>query len=116
MSTPKVTYAQSQIPLQIDTPSYSMRVTLTGVVYTLHFAYNGRIDRYYVSVHDDKDNPIVTGMRVICDWMLMRKCQSTGRPKGEIVFSDTTKSGDPPGLHELGRRVLCYYIEPVVTP
>lgn len=103
---------RSQIPILVDTPSYSMRVTLTGVVFVLHFAYNGRIDRYYLSVHDVADNPIVTGMRVICDWPLMRKCRTTGRPRGEIVFSDLSGNAEPPGLHELGRRVLCYYVEP----
>ena len=106
---------RSQIPIPVDTPNFVQRVALTGVIFTMHFVYNGRIDRFYLSLHDDKDNPIVTGMRVICDWPIMRKCRSTAMPVGFILFSDSSGNAEPPGLHELGRRVQLYYVEPDAT-
>jgi hypothetical protein len=108
---------QQTIPLFPDNPSYSMRVPLSGTDFILRLDYSGRQDCWYLDVSDANAAPIVLGMKIICDWPIMRKCRLPTRPVGQLIFTDLTSQGQStgvPGLApkfaDLGRRVALYYM------
>jgi hypothetical protein len=105
--------ATLDIPVTPD-PFQSLRVRLDGVDYLLSLAYNQREDRIYLSLADDEENPIVSGIKVLANWpLLFRHRYNPAIPPGELMAIDTTTDGSPPGLGELGAglRVQLIYFE-----
>lgn len=99
------------LPLFVDTPLYTERVTLDGVEFTLRFDYSGREDRWYFAVYDAAGAKVRSGMKITSNWNTLRLCQNEGRPAGVIVFSDPRAPNTAaPSFAELGRRVLLFYL------
>ena len=93
-------------------PFWSQTTTLEGVTFQLTFQYNQRCDCYYLSVADLEGNDIYTGVKIICNSMLLRKCADSERaPFGDFWATSSTQDVTPPRLGELGpggRVTLCY--------
>lgn len=101
------------VPVTTD-PFQSFRIRLDGTDYLLSLAYNQREDRIYLSLADDEENPIVSGIKVLANFpLLFRHRYDTRVPPGELMAVDTTTDGSPPGLGELGEglRVQLVYFE-----
>lgn len=100
----------TEIPLFPDQPSYQMKVTLSGVSFVLALDYNGRNDRWYLSVYDSLGNAIELRRKARINWPMLRRTVNAGRPKGVLLFFDAS-SDLPPGFSDLGRRVHLVYVE-----
>lgn len=101
----------SKIPLFPDTPLYSIRVTLSGAEYVLQFDYNGRQDRWYLHILAIDNTRIVSNMKAVCNWDILRKCVHPLRPPGYLFFLDPQRrDAEPPGFSDLGRRVSLWYV------
>jgi hypothetical protein len=94
-------------------PFQKQNVNLDGVEFILSLAYNQREERWYLSIADDEDVPIISGLKLQANWRLLyRHRYNTKLPAGELMATDTTGDGSPPTLLELGegkRCVLTYY-------
>lgn len=102
-----------RVPLYPDTPLYSMRVTLSGREFLLQFDYNGRQDRWFFHLSTGDGTRVASGMKVVSNWDVLRKCVHPLRPKGHLFFFDTTRDdAEPPGFSDLGRRVTLWYYVP----
>jgi len=98
------------VPVSLGTPSYTERVTLDGSEYTFRFDWNGREGRWYFDIGDVDENWIVTGLKIVCNWPLTRRQVDPRMPPGDLIAIDFSNlGGEPPGLPDLGRRVLLYY-------
>lgn len=110
------------IPLPVDAPLFTQKVTLTGSDYVLRFDYSGRQDCWYCGLYDATRQPIKVGMKVVCGWDVLRTCALSSRPPGQLLFFSTKTSATPgaeqptPTFADLGRSVLLLYIDatPVV--
>lgn len=95
--------------------AYSRQKTrLDGRDYVLTFSYNEREDRWYLSLYDDEDKPILLGLKLVSNFPLLRHYHWDERvPPGELMAVDlATNLSPPPGFAELGegRRIeLTYY-------
>lgn len=101
------------IPTSAD-PYQTQKVRLDGTDYLLSLSYNQREDRLYLSLADDEENPIVSGIKVLANFpMLFRYRYNPAVPAGEIFAFDLTTDGSPPSLAELGEGLRCEltYIE-----
>lgn len=101
------------IPTTPAVAYYSQRTKLDGRDYLLRFSWNEREERWYVSIFDDEENPLVQSIKIICNWRLLRAYHADPRvPPGEIVATDLTGLNVPPGFDELGEglRVELNYI------
>lgn len=97
-----------------DQPFYTQKTALDGVNFTLSFAYNQREDRWYLSIADDEETPIVSGIKILANFPLLFRFKFLpAMPPGEMVALDTTKDGSPPGAGELGsgKRVRLVYFD-----
>jgi hypothetical protein len=104
-----------QIPTWPD-PYYLQKVRLDGRDFVLHFAFNQREDRWSLDIHDDEDEPIVQGLKLLANWPLLRHYRwNESLPPGELIVMDLTGDGAPPGLDELGDGKRCQLIYQATT-
>jgi hypothetical protein len=89
-------------------PYYSERVKLDGRDYLLRFSYNEREERWYLSLYDDAEDPLILGIKLLTNWELLQHYHADPRvPPGELWVMDTTGNDDPPTLNELGVGKRC---------
>lgn len=99
-----------EIPLVEDGQSHFTQITsLDGVDFLFEFRWNEREQRWYMDLYEADGTPVVTGIKVVADWSLLRLVVRDLRPAGEIYSYDTTGEGDP-RLGDLGTRVRLIYI------
>lgn len=102
------------MPLLIQTaadPYYEQRVRLDETDYLLKFAWNQRESRWSVSFYTDRDEPILTGLKLLANWPLFESYRYIdGLPRGELIACDWTGDGTPPLLGELGEGKRCQLI------
>lgn len=92
-------------------PYSRQRSRLDGRDYVLDFSYNEREERFYLSVLDESEIPIIEGLKLICNWSLLYPYRSDPRcPLGEFTVVDLTGSGEPPTLFELGSDKRCQLV------
>lgn len=99
-----------EIPVSLDIPLYTERVTLDGKEYLFRFDWNGREGRWYLDIGDIDENWIVTGIKIIANWPLLRRLVDPRKPPGDLLAVDySALGGEPPALTDLGRRVKLIY-------
>jgi hypothetical protein len=107
------------IPTVLDAEYWTQKARLDGRDYVLHFAYNERLDRYYVSIHDDEDVPLIQGLKLVANFPLLRRYRWDERiPPGELMAISLQTDVTPPRFAELGegRRVeLTYFSTEAAT-
>ena len=102
------------IPTPTDLPYYSFRVKLEGRDFTFSVQYSTRGDRYYLSIADSDNTPLVSGLKLVSNWPLLEYYQSDPRvPQGELFAMSTNSDITPAGFGELGlgQRVELTYFE-----
>lgn len=99
------------MPLLIPTredPYYQQRTRLEGRDYVLTFAYNEREERWYLSIADEAESPIATGIKLISNWPFLDAYRFDPRcPPGQLNVSDISGDGSPPTQLELGEGKRC---------
>jgi hypothetical protein len=101
--------ALTEIDLPVDVPLYTLRLTLEGSEFVLRFDYNGKEDRWYLSVYDGDANPIRRGVKIVVNQNVLRQCVHAGKPKGLLIFFGE----ENPTFSALGRIVKLYYLPSV---
>src|SRR5690242_14218702 len=100
--------------LPSDTAFYDQRVELDGVTYILSFTWNARggtNGTWTLSISDAAQTPIVSGITIVSDVLLLRRYKYLGTlPLGDLMAVDLTKTIDAPGYSDLGTLVPLYYI------
>ena len=98
------------IPVTGD-PFQTLKVRLDGSDYVLSLAYNQREDRWYLSIADDEETPILSGLKLVANFgLLFRHRYNIAVPPGELMVTDTTADRSPPGLAELGEDKRCQLV------
>ncbi len=108
------------VDTSIELPNYRQVTTLDGQDYVLRFLFNQREGKWYLSVSDQSDLPIVYGVKIVPLISLLRKVRDPRKPPGLLMARDLTaaeadfSAGEKiadldPGLNELGARVKLFY-------
>lgn len=101
------------VPTSPGVPFYTQKTRLDGVDYVLGFRYNQREDRWYLSLADSEEIPILSGLKLVTNWPLLQAYHYDPRvPPGELFAMDLSGDDTPPGLNELGeglRTQLIYF-------
>lgn len=91
-------------------PLYEMRTLLDGREYILTFDYNGREDRWYMTVADIDGSAIYRGVKMVTGIPLLARCADRRRPAGDFMVIGPTD----PGFEQWGTdgtAVLVYFTE-----
>ncbi len=104
-----------QIPVLDGAAFQRQRIALDGRIYTLGLMWNQWASFWSLSLWDSEESPIVLGIRLVCDWPVLRFYRYDSRtPPGEFMAHDLTGSRAPPGFDDfgIGKRVeLTYYAQ-----
>lgn len=100
-----------EIPIALDTPLYTERVTLDGREYLFRFDWNGRENRWYFSIGTVQPEAwLARGIKIVAEFPLTRRFTSEAMPPGSIIAHDfSNQKGEPPAFQDLGRRVRLFY-------
>jgi hypothetical protein len=94
-------------------PFYDQISELDGINYLLGFRYNQREDRWYLSISEESGTPIITGIKLVCNWPLTGGFHDARLPPGVLtVLSAIDANQAPPGFDEIGpsRRCELHYL------
>lgn len=100
------------IPTSTKLSTYRQVTALDGVDYQLVFDFNQREGKWYFSLLNIEGNHLMTGRKVVSQWMLNALETSEDLPPGALYCLDSTAEstgGADPGLRELGQRVVLLY-------
>lgn len=96
------------IPTTPGVPYYSQRTRLDGRDYILRFAWNQREERWYLTIADEDDQVILSNIKLLTQWPLLRYHLHDPRvPPGELIVQTLTQDLSPPGLHDFGPGLRC---------
>lgn len=101
------------IPLTSEDPAFSQKTTLDDVTYVFDFNWNERESRWYMSLSDESNTPIVSGVKLIPNIPLLRRVHDPRRPPGELSLIDPSGVGEPPGRDQLGQSFFLHYYDDV---
>jgi hypothetical protein len=97
------------VPLPLDTPVSTFRVTLDGSDYVVTLDYHAREDRYFFSLATTDGEVLIAGVKLVPRWSTLRGVVNPARPHGLLVVLATVND-DGPGFYSLGRSFsLLYY-------
>ena len=108
MADPRPFVTAHKIPTQQGLPFYTQRVTLDGRDYNLRFAWNQRLERWYLDIRDGADVSLLVGLKLVTNWPLLLAYHHDERlPAGELVVMTSLPDNSPPGYMDLGVGLRC---------
>lgn len=88
-------------------PRYDYLAELDGAEFRIVLQYDQRPDRWFLSVFDADDVPIMVGLKLVPDFAIgFRHRFAEGAADGIFKLIDNEKSGLPCGFEQLGREFL----------
>jgi hypothetical protein len=98
------------IPCLLDTPRYTLDLTLSAAPYRLEFEFNERDGRWYLSMSTPENEQIIQGAPVVLGAPLLRGNNHPQRPPGTLIAIDTSLLDLDAGAADLGDRVQLVYV------
>lgn len=88
-------------------PLYEVRYNLEGREYFFTFDWSGKEEVYYLKIEDANRNVLLSGLKLVCNWPLLRRYVDSRLPYGELGIVSLTDDDSPPGLYDLGEGARC---------
>lgn len=84
---------------------FEVKTTLEDVAYTLEIRWNVRDESWYMNILDaDGALPILSGLRLVADWLMASYNVGYGGPPGAFALIDTSGRGEECDFSGLGSR------------
>lgn len=97
------------LPTFADRDAYRYPVELSGALFWIDLRWNRYDARWYLSLADATEAPLVSSLRVVSDSPLLRLAADSRLPPGDLVAYSSTPGRDP-GKADL----TLVYVEPEV--
>lgn len=98
------------VPVFPGEPLYQERVRLEDRDYIFRFDWSNREKRFYVSIFDQDEEPLLQGLKVTPNWDLLSRHHSNPIvPSGSLIPVDLESGGVPPTFDDFGVRVRMFY-------
>ncbi len=94
-------------------PNSVQSVVLDGLSYRFEFVWNSRGEYWTLSIRDEDNNSLLSGMKLVSNYELISLYPDRGLPQGELYVIDNYQSGQKPdrtGFRD-GRYTLVYIEE-----
>ncbi len=88
---------------------WDQRTQLDGRDFMLSFSWNSRDGHWSLSIADQDSVPIVSGIRLVTNFQLLRSVDPR-RPPGELVVVDTDAEPVDPDYGSLGTKQQLIYV------
>ncbi len=90
------------VPARNDLPWTRFRISLAGVIYTMHLRFNMRMNRWMMDINDASDNPILNGVPVLILVNLTGQYTTLALPDGTLFATDDTNTDTQATLLSFG--------------
>lgn len=100
-----------QLPIDSEEPHARFEIDLDETTFALRFDWSDREEAWYFSVELPDGTQVLDGRKVVIGCPMLRRLAGADRPKGDIVFVDTSGTDAEPGRNDLGDRVLALYAD-----
>lgn len=100
-----------QIPVTSDNRNYQFRISLDGVVYTLAFRLNSRMNRWFMDVKDSDDLPLIMGVALLQGTDLIERFKAAALPAGHFIIFNIENETLEAGADDLGANSLLLYAD-----
>lgn len=94
------------LPVVPSIPNYRVRTTFGGQAYLFDLLWNARDAAWYFDLLKDDGTPIAHGVKIVLGVHLGRRRTHRFFRDNVIVAFDTGGKSEPPGLDDLGTRVV----------
>lgn len=98
-----------RLPIDQVSARFRFSVELEGVGYTFTFRWNNRDLAWFLDVGDGVGTPILTGLKVVINCLLLGRATSPLLPTGDFIAFDTEGRDEDAAFEDLGRRVQVSY-------
>ena len=91
----------------------SFDIELDLVIYHLRFAWNSREGSWYMTIQDQNENDILTGIKIVPNYLLLDQYRYLqGLPPGDFFLFDLNQipENEQPDYNSLGKRYQLLYI------
>jgi hypothetical protein len=102
--------AYKTIPIRNDLDNYQVQLTLDSIVFTFVFIYNYREEAWFLELQDE-DGVDIFSAKLVLGVSLLRNCNSSSRPLGELWLYDSSGKNEEPSLTNFGKTVFMQYTE-----
>lgn len=103
-----------EIPLDESLIAYKFRIDLDGITYTLDLDFNSRSQRWRLSIKDDTEVDIVTGIVLLPKLDLLKYHRyNKALPQGILALFNLEDENTPPIQGELGSKSILLYEEAI---
>lgn len=96
--------------------NFYFNIALDGVTFQLFFKYNQREDFYYVDILDLEGTPIRSGIKIVVNYPLLKRCVLLESPAGELLAVDTSARPQDPGKDSFGKDQFLLYEQEASVP
>lgn len=98
-----------RIPIPVAFPASEMSISFNGRIWRLRFRWNTRDQSWSMDVLDAERTPVLLGVKVVSDWLLLRRYAQDELLEVDIVSVDTSGQAEEPGRDDLGARVMVLF-------
>ena len=103
--------AYVKLPVRADLPAYEFELELEGRVFFFSFNWNARVGRWFMTIKDQAQVAIVSGVKLLTGWPLLERFQDVRLPLGTLFVIDSANEGQDPQIDTLGGRHILMYRE-----
>lgn len=100
-----------EIPITSDFSSFKIRTELEGFKLVLKFDWNGRDERWQISISDGDEVLLIGGIPLNINTEFLERWEIDGLPPGKMILYDTSDSLVEASLEDLGSRCRLFYEE-----
>lgn len=78
------------IPVDANSASFKQRIELDAKEFVIQIGWNTRQSRWYISLMDANENPLVMGITLVANYPLFNRFKGTQYPQGVMMLFDGT--------------------------
>lgn len=100
------------VPARNDLTWYKFRITFSGVIYTLNFRLNSRMNRWIMDIKDPAEKAILLGIPILILRNLTGQYRTLNVPQGVFFATDDSGQDTQPTLLSFGTDHTFWYVDP----
>lgn len=105
------------LPTLFDgTGNYTFAVQLDGTTFNFEFNWNDRQGAWFFNLLDIANTPLLMGRKVVLNLPMISEFVDPAFPLGDLMATDNSGQNIPPGLTDLGSRVIMVYFAQADLP
>ena len=87
------------------------QIELSGVIFILEFKWNALNEFWVMNIYTGTNDPIILGIKIVPDYILLEQYTEAGRPAGDIVCQNIVGSQEGIGRFDMSQKFELVYYE-----